>query len=87
MKAVLLFISLFIRTSFFFLVFAAVQAQVDQGEYDDADAANEELELDQDIEEQEESSEQEEGAILQNQRFIPREEISQDFGVSFPVDI
>ena len=47
----------------------------------------EELELNQDIEEQEESSDQDEDAVLPNQRFVPREEISQDFGVSFPIDI
>ena len=43
MKAVCLIMSLFIRNSFFFLVFTAVQAQVDDGEY--ADAVNEELHL------------------------------------------
>ena len=85
MKAGCSIMSLFIRNSFFFLVFTAVQAQVDDGEY--ADAVNEELELNQDIEEQEESSDQDEDAVLPNQRFVPREEISQDFGVSFPIDI
>lgn len=89
MNAAFIILSFFFRISLVCLVFADVQAQVDDGEYidPDLDAVNEGSKPEQDLKEKKESLEQNENESVPNERFVPREEISQDFGVSFPVDI
>ena len=89
MNAAFVILSFFFRISLFCFVFAGVQAQVDDEEYidPDLDAVNEGSKPEQDLKEKKESLEQNENESVPNERFVPREEISQDFGVSFPVDI
>lgn len=89
MNAAFTILSFFFRISFFCFVFSFVQAQVDDEEYIDRDlgAVNEDSNPEQDLTEKKESLEQNENDSVPNERFVPREEISQDFGVSFPVDI
>jgi hypothetical protein len=89
MNALFIIVSVFFRISFFCFIFQDVHAQVDDGEYIDPDlsAVNEDSQPEQDLAEKKESSEQNENESVPAERFVPREEISQDFGVSFPVDI